>query len=638
MRINSVRVRNFRSLRDAQIDFNELTALIGSNGAGKSSFLKSLELFYTANASYTEEDFYNRNTDEEISVQVEFTNLGEEAQERFSSYTGGETLTVEKVMEYPDNRGNQRYHGNRLYNPEFDGFRQASGHDLRREYENLFDIGYSELPEYQNQEEAEAVLKEWEEEHPDECERRRDAGQFFGFNSVGQAALEEFTRYILIPAVRDASEDADDKRGSPLTELMDLVVRAALSERDELEEFQQAAQRRYAQLIESASEAELSQLETDLSATLETFAPGVGVDLSWNTEDVIDIQMPQADIKLEVDDFISEVEHAGHGSQRAFIISLLQNLAVHNEEMGSASEGGNGHDPSLILGIEEPELYQHPNRQRHLMSILSSFDDQGIAGTASSVQIVYSTHSPLMVSMKRFDDIRSLSKVKASGDHPKHTRVKQSSLNAVARQLEVVHGADEGAFSGESTRARLEPVMTPWVNEGFFSDVVLLVEGLEDRSALLGRATARDIDLSSQGVAVLPCNGKSKLGRPAVIFEQLGRSVYIMFDSDHDDESEIIHNQRLLRLLDAEEEDWPTGVYDRHACFRDNLTECIRDSLGRDFYESKLEEACDKYGYYSPARGAKNPTVMSSVFQTAQENGKTVSKIDEIIDQVLSKV
>ena len=96
-----MRVQNFRSLRDAQIDFNELTALIGSNGAGKSSFLRSLDLFYTANASYSEEDFYNRNTNEEISVQVEFTNLGEDAKEKFSPYTGGETLTVEKLMEHP---------------------------------------------------------------------------------------------------------------------------------------------------------------------------------------------------------------------------------------------------------------------------------------------------------------------------------------------------------------------------------------------------------------------------------------------------------------------------------------------------------------------------------------------------------
>lgn len=638
MRINSVRVQNFRSLRDAQIDFNELTALIGSNGAGKSSFLRALDLFYTANASYSEDDFYNRNTTEEISVQVEFANLGEEAKEKFSPYAGSETLTVEKVMEYPDNLGNQRYHGNRLYNPDFDRFREASGHNLRLEYESLFDSGYPELPEYQNQDEAESVLREWEEEHPDQCERRRDEGQFFGFNSVGQAALEKYTRYILIPAVRDASEDADDKRGSPLTKLMDLVVRAALSERDEIEEFQQEAQKRYSQIIEEASEAELSQLETDLSSTLEAFAPGVGVDLSWDTEDVIDIQMPQADIKLEVDDFVSEVEHAGHGSQRAFIISLLQNLAYHSENTNSADEDESEPDPSIILGIEEPELYQHPNRQRHLMSILSSFDDQGIAGTASSVQVVYSTHSPLMVSMKRFDDIRSLSKIEAAEDLPKHTRVKQSSLETVARQLEDVFEADEGSFSGESTRARLEPVMTPWVNEGFFSDVVLLVEGLEDRSAILGRASARGIDLSSQGVAVLPCNGKTKIGRPALIFEQLGRCVYVMFDSDYGDESEAVINKRLLRLIDAEEEDWPSGVYEGHACFEDNLTECIRGSLGADFYDDTLRNACDKYGYNKQSRGAKNPTVMSSVFETANENDRSVSKIDEIIDQVLTLV
>lgn len=94
------------------------------------------------------------------------------------------------------------------------------------------------------------------------------------------------------------------------------------------------------------------------------------------------------------------------------------------------------------------------------MSILSSFDDQGIAGTASSVQLVYSTHSPLMVSMKRFDDIRSLSKIEAAEDL-KHTSVKQSSSETAARQLETVFEADEGTFSGELTRARLELVMTP---------------------------------------------------------------------------------------------------------------------------------------------------------------------------------
>lgn len=44
MRINSVRVQTFRSLRDTQIDFTQLTAQTGSNGAGNFLFLRSLNL------------------------------------------------------------------------------------------------------------------------------------------------------------------------------------------------------------------------------------------------------------------------------------------------------------------------------------------------------------------------------------------------------------------------------------------------------------------------------------------------------------------------------------------------------------------------------------------------------------------
>ena len=46
MRIRSVRVKNFRSIRDAKSPVGDLTALIGRNGAGKSAFLGALDLFY----------------------------------------------------------------------------------------------------------------------------------------------------------------------------------------------------------------------------------------------------------------------------------------------------------------------------------------------------------------------------------------------------------------------------------------------------------------------------------------------------------------------------------------------------------------------------------------------------------------
>ncbi len=44
MIIESMCVKNFRSILDETLNFEQLTALVGANGSGKSSFLRALEL------------------------------------------------------------------------------------------------------------------------------------------------------------------------------------------------------------------------------------------------------------------------------------------------------------------------------------------------------------------------------------------------------------------------------------------------------------------------------------------------------------------------------------------------------------------------------------------------------------------
>jgi len=43
MQLERARIKNFRSLRDIEVSFGAHTALIGGNGAGKSSILKAIE-------------------------------------------------------------------------------------------------------------------------------------------------------------------------------------------------------------------------------------------------------------------------------------------------------------------------------------------------------------------------------------------------------------------------------------------------------------------------------------------------------------------------------------------------------------------------------------------------------------------
>ena len=192
MIIKSVRVQNFRCIRDETLHCENLTALVGPNGSGKSSFLRALDMFYNPNARYTEDDFFDRDTSQNIKITVKFVSLTSEEKRLSKKYVEGEELTVEKDMSLPYGRGGQKYYGTSLQNPEFQRFRTARGVDLRKEYNKLrARKKYSGFPSYTNKDDAEDTLSEWEQSHPDQCKRQRDDGQFFGFKEVGEAHLSD---------------------------------------------------------------------------------------------------------------------------------------------------------------------------------------------------------------------------------------------------------------------------------------------------------------------------------------------------------------------------------------------------------------------------------------------------------------
>ena len=99
MNIQEVRIRNFRSILDETLPCDSLTALVGRNGAGKSSFLSALELFYNPSAKVTGADFYaeDASPDQDIEIAVTFAGLSPEAEEFFSPYIGDGLLTVTRV-------------------------------------------------------------------------------------------------------------------------------------------------------------------------------------------------------------------------------------------------------------------------------------------------------------------------------------------------------------------------------------------------------------------------------------------------------------------------------------------------------------------------------------------------------------
>lgn len=649
MIISQLRVQNFRCILDESLPCEELTALVGPNGSGKSSFLKALEMLYTISTKYTEHDFYNEDTSKDIIITVEFTQLTEDEKKLFQKYVEGENLTVEKVVKWPPERGSQKYYGTSLQNPDFGVFRSASGASLKAEYDKLRKEKYPDLPEYTNKDDAGKSLQEWELSHPDQCSRMRDDGQFFGFKEVGEAHLERYTKYIQVPAVRDASEDAVEGKGSSLTEIMDLVVRSVLAQKKEIIKLQEETKEQYEQILDPAKLVELQTLEKKLGDTLSTYVPDAGVQLTWLPGGGIDIPMPKANIKLIEDEYPSSVERTGHGLQRAFILTMLQLLAVarvpiqgsSNEPQQEGEEASKEEPfirtPNLIIGIEAPELYQHPNRQRHLSKILLELATGGIQGVAKCTQIIYSTHSPLFVDIKNVSKIRILRKFRKDDNKPKQTKLIYTNLDEVAKIVEKADGKPEGTYSGKTLEPRLKTLMTPWMNEGFFADVAVLVEGEEDRAAILGVSAAQGYNLESMGISVIPCMGKTNIDKPAAIFKELGIKTYAIWDSDYEVKgANPEDNHRLLRLFGLQPEDWPAKITDNFGCFKYNLYETIRSEMGKHLFDGILNDCCKRLCISKEKYAVKNPQVLQEIIEEAQKQEKSSKTLENIISKIIA--
>ncbi len=637
MILEKIQVQNFRSIENETLNCSSLTALVGRNGSGKSSFLRALDLFYNQNAKVDNEDFYNRDIQREIVVSVTFKELSDDATSLFSRYLQDGTLTVQKVFTVQEGKMSSSYHGSALQNADFNIIRQAENATKAKSAYNTLkaSMQYSELPHWTSKDAILQSLQEWENRNPGSCTMGRDDGQFFGFKSVATGYLGRFTKFLFIPAIRDAAADAVDGQPSPIKDLMDLVVRSILASKPELNDLKSSTQVQFANLMAPSNLPELGALASSMTETLQNFVPEASIEMDWQKLGDVDFPLPKADTKLNQDGYSSPVNRAGHGLQRAFIITALQHLALAQQR--NSSENLEAFLPTLVLAIEEPELYQHPNSQHHLAKILAAMAEGRIPGVAEKTQVIYGTHSPDFVGINRINQIRLLRKEKGTEGYPKITKVTETTLQFIADELHRATGSTGTKFTEATLITRLHTIMTRTMNEGFFADVAVLVEGEDDIAALKGYAEALGHDLESMGISVIGCGGKNSIDRPALIFKNFGIPIFIIWDSDtgqKDPKPE--HNHTLLRILGEETADFPeTQVKEQHACFGVNLESTLKDEIGSADFERLLAIAQNEFDIPLKKDAIKNPVVINHIIRAARSEGKSSKTIENIIGKII---
>ena len=82
MKIESVRIENFRGFKDEVISFNDYSCFVGPNGSGKSTVLAALNVFFrqykdskTDLSKLSVEDFHHKDVSLPIRITVTFHGL-----------------------------------------------------------------------------------------------------------------------------------------------------------------------------------------------------------------------------------------------------------------------------------------------------------------------------------------------------------------------------------------------------------------------------------------------------------------------------------------------------------------------------------------------------------------------------------
>ena len=423
---------------------------------------------------------------------------------------------------------------------------------------------------------------------------------------------------MYVPAVKDVGDEAREAKNSAFSRLILRAVRSKLDVQSELAKVSAEADRAIAEILGGAVDA-LKEVGKELNKQFRDLCSShVDVGLDWDdTASLVALSEPMIRSVIKDGDVTDTPDRFGHGLQRAYLMALLSVVA----RLG----GGGGIAPRLLLGIEEPELYQHPPQARFLADSISKLSDQG-------AQVVISTHSPLFVNARKLDEVRVVRKPRSIATCSLWSVDEQRQYYAVRRGEEPI-GAD-AALSG------LHRLLQPEANELFFCGKAVLCEGLEDVAILRTYLiqTERYLDFLRSGGHFISCSGKGSMSQLVCIARGFRIPSFFIFDFDTDKDPNARQNQTLLALIRDLIPEFPNEiesnvVQDHFACWHANIQASILAQVPE--WHDKCVAIAQDWGWVYP-RMAKDPMLLERALTELLLENKSFPCLEECVAKLES--
>lgn len=363
----AVRVADFRSLANIEIQLADLTVLVGANNAGKTSLLDAVQFAIGANRRVLGKEDIRLGKDE-------------------ADVPKGRRAVVDVLFRPVDGEGKI-----------IETFPDGSF------WTGLWGTGIAQDDKQDDMVGMRSVL-EWSDIHGDYRTTRNFLKEWRPFadwqdadvgDTVSAAHIEPIALHYI-----DAKRDLDDDlrtRGSFWRRLTDDL---GLSDTD-IQALEKTLSEINKTLVEKSGV--LQHLRENLLELKKVIAfEKAGIDIAPVPRHLRDLSRG-VDVSLNAGG-ASAFPLTRHGMGTRSLASLLVFRAFAIWRQNRAEEGGN--EVHTLLALEEPESHLHPHAQKALFAQIRNIPGQRIV----------STHSPYFVAQSRLGDLRLLAKVKSDTD------------------------------------------------------------------------------------------------------------------------------------------------------------------------------------------------------------------------------
>lgn len=502
--MDKVRIKNFRSLKNVEVNLQPVTLLVGANNAGKTTFLRALNLVFGVNKTQiTRDDLFidkdSKQPEKSIIIDVHIVAVDEKGK-RISEFDT-QWFSIFGTDAKKDSIGNDFF----AFRTEIKFINEGDKYDCNQYF-----------------------LTDWN--NPNSNDENRLTSTLFKAISL-----------YFIDAQRDLTDDArirtsyfgklatqldDDYKDGDVKEITDLVKK----------------------LNDTAVEKStvLRHLKTKLSELNQTTqTKGEGVSISPFPKKIRDLHKG---MKVDYQDSGSDtfsMEYHGMGTRSW--ASILSFGAFSSWESDIKAAKSEQYFP--ILALEEPEAHLHPNAQRTLYRQLKSMDGQKII----------STHSPYIAGQAELEELRHFYKAEDNvqvgqllfshndeirvGELLKEIEEKGNTpdINRQNRPV-IAHLLSEKRkkLDGDEVRKIRREVMNTR-GELLFSKAVILFEGETEEQALpiLAKEYFKGRYPYELGLNFIGVGGKGNYQPFLNIAKFLNIPWYILSDGDGSTESEV---------------------------------------------------------------------------------------------------